>query len=189
MSMIAAAVGEVERGEQGLAVGAHARSRGQDAVAVSGGKVCTAGAPARRRDRDHAVALGLARVAVELEDADHVALLAGDVAGDLLIRVRRVREAGDVGASGHPGDIAIPPLSPGIRIVWTILPTWDRRPDTDDADVVGAAARRQRPQESTIRGQRAAGGEVAELVSLPTGLSCRPVGWIWFFGPIRPPAR
>jgi hypothetical protein len=88
---------------------------------------------------------------------DDVAVLAGRAVGHLLVGVVRVVDAGDVheralaidrDAAGHAGQLQrLDDLA---------------RPDVDDPDVVGAAARADGPVEAPAARQRAAGRELAD---------------------------
>ena len=163
------AVGEVERREQGLSVRAD-RQVARPGLRRGPRRERLHRRRARRRgNRDHAIALGPSRLAVELEHRDHVALAAGDVAGNHLVCVGRVRESGDVslGAVRGDGDPAAQARHPDPL---HDLPGVGPRSKADDPDVVPAATGGERPQEAPVGRQRAPGREVAELGQLSDGV-------------------
>ena len=113
---------------------------------------------------------------------------------------------------GRRGAIAMPPLKPGIGIVWTTRPTWaacrrvqrlKRRRAARRAPARGRVHRSDgvtrtmrtsfgpRPAE-TVHRKRPSGvsappvGRLPSVVRLPAGSSLRPLGWMRLSGPITP---
>ncbi len=92
-------VGQVERGQQGPAVAAHRQVAGPGELLRARRELLDRHRAGRRRHRDHPGPPRVPALAVQLEDVDHVPVLAGNRVGHLLVLVLGVAQPGDVGGA------------------------------------------------------------------------------------------
>src|SRR4051794_26930151 len=78
--------------------------------------------------------------------------------------------------------IVRPPLLPGTRMIWTTLRVLTLTIRMSLTPRPADSVHRKRPSGVS----RPLVGKLPSFVSLPTGLSLRPLGWIRLTGPIRP---